>query len=258
MNKIGRIKFNNTNHLPFMGSGGGAGLSASGVAGNIAIFTSTTQIGPTYGNQLFTANGSSNWTLAGTGAQNLEALSGFILIGSGSARLALNTTIQLGTTSLAQAFMVLGPNGVSSYNNINTVASGVAPLYAKSDLTAQSAAISGTLLYTTPNAATPSGEGQYRICWSAVVTTQATTSATLGGTTGFTVTYTDLDTGLSITTLANPTGTQATNPAVGTQINGEVIVNAKRNTAIDINFGYSSSGTTAMVFALHTKLEYLG
>jgi hypothetical protein len=236
----------------------GVSLSASGIAGNVAIFTSATSIGPSFSanSQSIVANGSSAWTFAGLGTQTLQSTSGIILVGA-SQRISLNSEIDFGTTSVGTAYLSLSTGGIIKYNNVTTVGTGVSPLYARLDLTAQSAAIGATLLYTTPNLASPSGEGQYRISWSAIVTTAATTSSVLGGTDGFQVQFTDLDTGTVITPLSVPNAL-ATGNTVGTQLSGEVIINAKRNTAIDVSFGYTSVGATAMVFALHVKCEYLG
>lgn len=124
---------------------------------------------------------------------------------------------------------------------------------ARSDLTVQAAAQSTVTLYTVPNTAV--AQGQYAITYSAVITQAATTSCTLGGANGFQVTFTDNDTGASVTTLAGPTS--STN-SVGTQVNGTIAVNAKVNTAIQFSFGYTSSGATAMQYALHIKAEFIG
>jgi len=94
--------------------------------------------------------------------------------------------------------------------------------------------------------------GLYRISYSATITQAATTSCTLGG---MTVTYTDNDTNASVTTLVGPTN--STN-AIGSQVNGRVVINAKTGTAITFSFGYVSSGATAMQYALHVGTELLG
>lgn len=141
----------------------------------------------------------------------------------------------------------------TKYNNIATIGQGVAPLYAKVDLTAQAAAITATTVYAVPS----TGAGLYRVSWSAVVTQAATSSSTLGGAGGFQLTFTDNDTGTAITPLSEPNAT-ATGNGIGTQISGVVVVNAKASTNLQYVFGYTSSGATVMQYALHIKVEYLG
>ena len=125
--------------------------------------------------------------------------------------------------------------------------------FVRANLTAQAAAITATTLY----AVTASNPGVYRVSWDAVVTQAATTSSTLGGANGFQVTYTDADTGVSVTTAASPTSTGNT---VGTTAIGGTLppINVKASTTIQFTFGYTSSGATPMQFALHPRLEYLG
>lgn len=131
--------------------------------------------------------------------------------------------------------------------------SGAGAIGVLANLSGQSAAISATTFYTTL-----AGQGGlYRVVWSAVVTVAATTSSVLGGAGGFQVSYTDGDTNASTTPVADPTAVAVGN-TVGTQINGVTVVNAKAATAIQYQFGYTSVGGTAMQYALHIRLDYVG
>lgn len=129
---------------------------------------------------------------------------------------------------------------------------------------------SGTITAHPLTSSTPFS-GLYRTCFAAVVTRAAsvggTVSSTLGGSnTGFQVTYTDSDTTASVTTpLAAPPGA-ATNTAysqtnsqnvAGAQASGCVVVNSVASGTISYSFGYSSSGTTPMQYAIHVSLEAL-
>ena len=128
------------------------------------------------------------------------------------------------------------------------------------DLTAQAAAVGPTTILTTQATNSPGGSGGpglYRISWTAIVTTAATASSVLGGTGGFQVTYTDNDTGAATTPIAIPNAA-ATGNTTTTQLSGDVVVNAKASTAIQYQFGYTSTGATAMQYALHIRTEFLG
>jgi hypothetical protein len=138
---------------------------------------------------------------------------------------------------------------ISSYNAISTVDDGVPAEYAHANLTAQSAAISSTLLYAVP---ATGGTGMYRISWSAKVTRASSTGSTLGGGNGFQINYTDADDSVVVTT---PPSVTSTGNTTGTQISGVVVVNAKSSTNIQYSFGYTSSGSTSMQYSLHVKLE---
>jgi hypothetical protein len=146
----------------------------------------------------------------------------------------------------------LGTTGqFESTTRRNCVASGAAGTTGL-NVTGQAAAQSAvSILTTTLNTAA----GLYEITYAAVVTQAATNSSTLGGANGFQVTYTDNDTGTSVTTVAGPTNA---GNSVGSQINGAIVVNAKTGTAITISFGYTSSGATVMQYALHVSVELIG
>jgi hypothetical protein len=179
--------------------------------------------------------------------------------GAGGALLDDANLTDNGTTlQYAGAFAVTNNGAVSKYGTITTVRGGVPSLPSpqnNANVTGRNSAIGATTIYTLPVSAT--AQGLYRLCYAAVVTTKATTSSVLGGTNGFQVVYTDNDTGNSTTTQPGPTNNGNAVLTPGTQVNGCVTVNAKVNTAIQYSFGYQSSGTTVMVYALHIAAEAL-
>ena len=142
-------------------------------------------------------------------------------------------------------------NKVIKYAGVATVSAGVPSELATVDLTAQSAAITATTLYSVPAA----GAGMYRITWVAMITTAGTTSA-LGGTNGFQISFTS-PTDSVVKTDSPTTPIISAANTTGTSISGCEVVYAKASTNIQYAFGYSSSGTT-MVYELHCKCEYLG
>lgn len=94
--------------------------------------------------------------------------------------------------------------------------------------------------------------GMYRVNLYAVVTTAATTSSTLGAAT---VQFTDPDSGATGTIAAS--GTQTGN-AAGDGLGYVVLVRMKAGAALTFTLTYASSGATAMAFAVHVNVEYLG
>lgn len=154
-----------------------------------------------------------------------------------------------GTAHLAVLWLV---NTMTRYQDVATVAAGIPAIYAQSNLTAQSAAIAATNLKASTDFA-----GLYRISWAAKVTTAATTSSVLGGTNGFQVVYTDNDDSVVVTPLAEPVAA-ATGNTTQTQLSGSVYVQAKLATALQYKFDYTSVGGTAMQFAIHVRVEFLG
>jgi hypothetical protein len=151
---------------------------------------------------------------------------------------------------------VLGTSGlITTYGGVNTVANGVPAIVAKLDVTAQQVNIGPATIYTVP----PNGGGMYRMSGYTVVTQPATTSSILP--TLFT-NWTDND--LNISAGATILNSNSSNIIGATGINattagGCVIINAKASTNITYSTsGYASTGTTAMQYALHIKLEYIG
>jgi hypothetical protein len=144
---------------------------------------------------------------------------------------------------------------ISTYLGNSTAGAGATCTFAKSNLTAQAAAITATTIYAVPNTANRTRSGLYRVSYSASITTAATTSCTLGGANGFQVLYTNVNDSVVKTSPAGPTS--STN-ATTTMISGDVIVYAKAGTNIQYTFGYTSSGATAMVYDLNIYVEFLG
>lgn len=154
--------------------------------------------------------------------------------------------------------MTLGQDGnlklekqVSEYNNIATVQNGMPSLVAEVNLTAQTASIAATTIYTADE------NGMYRITFSAKVTTAATSSSILGP---FQYKFTESDDNVVVTAPpgntnnVNQTNTNSTSTGY---ISGTYIAHAKSGTAIQYIMGYTSSGATAMQYNLHVIIEKL-
>lgn len=130
---------------------------------------------------------------------------------------------------------------------------------AKSLLTAQSAAIAATTVYSIPSGAA----GFYRINFVATITTAASggangPSSALGGPQGFQAKYTNA-LGDTVVKTSNPNLPENTTAnTTGSSISGSLIVYAGASTNLQYLFGYSSVGTTAMLFDLAINVEYLG
>jgi len=126
--------------------------------------------------------------------------------------------------------------------------------------TANAAAQSANISALTLLPASSNQGGTFRVSGYLVVTTAATSASGLAQ---LEVTYTDLDSSTSVTT-AGLTATNTGN-VVGLSnsiINGanaSSVFQAKAGTVIQwLTAGYSSTGVTAMQYAVHVKLEYLG
>ena len=164
--------------------------------------------------------------------------------GTGTATAPAVGSIPIGSSTSAYTPLAIGTNGQVLTSNGTTAswqAVASVPL-ATVDLTAQSAAISATTLYTPPTA------GIYTITYYAKVTTAATTSSVLGA---FSVISTDTDSNV-VTTVGN-TSTQ--NSLTTGFISGTITVYAKASTAIQYTMGYTSSGATAMQYELHMAVS---
>lgn len=135
---------------------------------------------------------------------------------------------------------------------------GAALLVASQDLTAQSANLTGTTVYSVPAGL----GGTYFVYGYAVVTQAATSSSTLPA---VTVKWTDKDTGTIPAVNAQITFNGLTSNVVGTSSGNSVgwansttlQVAAGSNIQI-ITTGYASVGATPMLFAIHIKVLYLG
>ena len=137
---------------------------------------------------------------------------------------------------------------ITTYNSVATVRNGVSAEYAKSDLTAQSAAITATTLYATTATAV------YRVSWSAAITTADGVSSVLGGTNGFQVLYTSPTDSVVKTTVAGASVTSAAN-TTGTATSGVLTIYAKTGTNVQFTYGYTSATPGQMVYELHVSLE---
>jgi hypothetical protein len=189
----------------------------------------------------------------GTGA-NLSGTGGVSKFLSQASSGAAITVVRPDFSDLAGATGALA----TSYNGSTLVSNGIPSEVAKTDLTAQNAALGPNLLLIAPAA------GMYRVSYVAKLTTPATTSSTLGGANGFQIIYTDADDSVVVTTPAwwggGNNGAAPTSAALNTtqtQISGDFIVNAKAATNIQYQIGYTSSGATPMQYNLHIKLEAL-
>ncbi len=149
---------------------------------------------------------------------------------------------------------------IVNYNNIASVSGGIPVEYATVDLTAQSAAITATTLYT------PTASAMFRISFVIRVTTAASTSSILGGTTGVVLTFTEPDGSVAQTfviAMDDQTGAVIV-PANGNAANttqamgqGTAVIYAKTGVAIQYAIGYTSVGVTAMQYSVHAKCEQL-
>jgi hypothetical protein len=124
------------------------------------------------------------------------------------------------------------------------------------DLTAQTAAVGTTTLYTVPAL----GQGQYRISWNAKVTTAAGVSSTLGA---LTIVYTDPDGVAQTITCGAQTSagaiatTSATNTTAAVLLGIPMLLNCKLSTVISYAMAYASNAANAMNYNLHIRLESL-
>jgi hypothetical protein len=172
------------------------------------------------------------------------------VVGNGTNGSSVLTFTHSGTAGTAGLSIPL----IVNYGGTATVSQGVPSEIVTIDLTAQSAAITSTnIIASAPRS------GMYRVSWSADITTAAsggTPSSTLGGANGFQVSYTSPTDSVSKTTVAGNSITSAAN-TTGTAVGGTLIVYAKTGTAITYTYGYTSAGTTSMVYELHIKLEAL-
>lgn len=124
------------------------------------------------------------------------------------------------------------------------------PLTAKADAVNQSTNVTSVTVYAVPAA----GAGTYRVSCYAVVTTAATTSSTLPN---CGIGWTDNDSGVAL--LASTVTPTNTANAAGAFGQGVQIINAKASSNITYQTSnYASSGATAMQYAVHVKVEYVG
>lgn len=148
----------------------------------------------------------------------------------------------------------------TTYNNIATVSNGVPSEYGTADLTAQSAAVAATTIYT------PAASGMFRVSVVLQVTTASSTSSVLAGTTGVVITYTEPDGSVaqSVIMALDDQGGSVVSPASGNTNNttgasshGQLTIYAKTGVAIQYAIGYTSVGVTPMQYSAHLKVEAL-
>lgn len=160
-----------------------------------------------------------------------------------------------GSSAATHVFGVTNKGVISQYKGATTVKAGVGSIVAASLLTAQSAAITATTILAT---STTPGAGMYRVSYVANVTTAASVSSALGGTAGFTITFTNAN-GDTASKTSNPTtAIISAGNTTSTSISGDLYCYAGASTNVQYAFGYTSSGTTAMVYDLAIYVEYLG
>jgi hypothetical protein len=145
----------------------------------------------------------------------------------------------------------------NKYVNLTLVGAGVPAEVAAVDLTAQTAAIATTTLFTIPSNTFPVNNGQYVLHWNAKVTTVAGTSSTLGP---LTIVYTDQDNTVQTLTAGAliAAGTVATSSAGNTTttvlIGIPLTLNCRTLTNITYAFAYASNAANVMNYNLHLNL----
>jgi len=125
------------------------------------------------------------------------------------------------------------------------------------DLTAQTAAISTTTLYSVPALSA----GQYRVGWNAKITTVASTGATTSTLGALTIVYTDPDSTVQTITAAaqsaagaietSDTGNLTTTVLLGVPM----VLNCKAGTNITYAMAYASNTAAQMAYNLHLRVE---
>ncbi len=122
---------------------------------------------------------------------------------------------------------------------------------ATTDLTAQTAAIALTTIYTVPTSA----DGVYEVSFVSTITTAGTTSV-LGGTNGFQIKFTSPTDSVAKTSVARFVGDFSSANTTGTTCSGVRTAYAKAGTAIQYSYDYTSTGT-AMNYELHVRVKQL-
>lgn len=183
----------------------------------------------------------------GTGA-NLSATGGTHQFLSQASAGSAITVVQPDFSDLA------GVSKPTKYNNITLVSNGLPSEYATVDLTARSAAIAATTLYT------PISTGMFRISAYLKVTTVDATSSTLGA---VTITYTDGTDSVAqsnVMHMADQTGAGVTSNSGNTTtslLTGSMIIFATVGVAIKYAVAYASNIAGTMQYEIHLKLEAL-
>lgn len=253
-----RISNNRISDTSFAANGGSNAIEISPGTTDFTIigndFTSISSTNKPANNVNIQAGGSDRYIVMGNLFANFT-VAGLTDLGTGTNKFTgLNSPSTIGNV-LEGPQNIIGT--ITKYNNIPTVSNGIPYEVATVDLTAQSAAIGTTTLYTVP----ASGAGQYRLSWNAKITTAAGVSSTLGG---LTITYTDPD-GIAVpATVVGADisgGTIASTATTNNTATGlwgiPLLLNCKASTNITYSMGYASNAANAMQYNLHIKLEAL-
>lgn len=183
-------------------------------------------------------------TTTGTQLNYLNAATG--TTGTTSTNLVYSTSPALTTPNIGTFTAASGTMSgtMTNYNGLAGVNSGIPYEVATVSLTAQSAAIGATTIYT------PTADGLYEIFWVATITTAATTSSLIGP---FQYKFTNASDNVvktwpsGNTNQINQTNTNSTATGI---ISGSQYMKVKASTAIQYVMGYTTSGATAMVYDL--------
>lgn len=173
----------------------------------------------------------------------------FISIGSST----LTSMFNVGS---AAEFQVSSAGKIDKYNNEDTEGNGIAAILKVINLSGQNATISATDLL---GAGAVTG-GIYRISFEGLVTTAASGGASPASSISIQVVYTDASAGGGVSLPKNyieDISKTTSNVANASSFTGTFIVNATAATAIRYKINYSSTGTTAMVYAIRVIAEKL-
>lgn len=234
----------------------GSGITLSNTGGTTTITASaaplfqTNTVSNTSQSTLNLLNGT-NITITNPSAGNVSIAAAWPIFQVNSTPLTSSTTVNFQSGANVLLTNPSAGNVAIAVQNVVTRAAAI-------DLTAQSAAIGTTTLFT----AGVSGAAQYQLNWNAKVTTAATTSSTLGG---LTISWTDPD-GVVQTVLAPATHGSSPATLVQTEtgntpttwlIGVPLTLNVANSSSVTYAFAYVSSGATAMQYNLHLRLSQL-
>lgn len=228
--------------------GGNAASSVTLFAGNDTIQPGSVNV--TGGTATGAGIGGSVLITAGNGG-NLRGGAVTISGGNGTANNANGGNVALvpGTPNGSGTTGFIALQGVvNNYNNLATVSNGIPAEYGQGNQTGLTANVSTTGLFAVPS----TGAGMYRVSCYVVVTTAATTSSTLPS---CNIIWVDKDNANSQS--ANVTATSSAN-TLTTYTQGTTIISVAASTSVTwTTAGYASSGATALVYAVHIRIEAL-
>lgn len=228
--------------------GGNAASSVTLFAGNDTISPGSVNV--TGGTATGAGVGGSVLITAGNGG-NLRGGAVTISGGNGTANNANGGNVALvpGTPNGNGTAGFIALQGiVNNYNNLATVSNGIPAEYGQGNQTGLTANVSTTGLFAVPS----TGAGLYRVSCYVIVTTAATSSSTLPS---CNIIWVDRDNSNSQS--ANVTTTQTAN-TVTTYGQGQTIISVAASTSVTwTTAGYASTGATALVYAVHIRIEAL-